>query len=154
MSSFVVVSMGRVSLQLRIREVGRQERKGEGNGRGAVGENDEREEGEGRERKQWGKMTQCWSILTSCYLACFSISPLVIKVSWRWAEIQCTFREEGAKRISKAFRSLSLQLATMGWGEILSKVPVTEFTEISTRQDLNSYFIEEHQKPQGEYHIL
>lgn len=36
--------------------------------------------------------------------------------------------------------------------EILPKVPVTEFTEISTRQDLNSYVIEDHQKPQGEYH--
>lgn len=36
MSCFVVVVMGRVSLQLRIREAGIQEKKGEGKGRGAV----------------------------------------------------------------------------------------------------------------------
>lgn len=36
MSSFVVIAIGRVSLQLRVREAGRQERKG-GKGRGAVG---------------------------------------------------------------------------------------------------------------------
>lgn len=37
MSSFVVVAMGGVSLQLRIKVARRQERKGEGKGRSAVG---------------------------------------------------------------------------------------------------------------------